>query len=158
MDAKVLDVESVQSMLRFLPTSDELTALNMYEGEEERLAKADRYFRKLGKVAGFESKLRALEFKQGFTAAVNAIHDWTGVIDSCSRELKASTRMGRLIALVLNLGNHLNSAGRRRRSTLAPQGASTRLNSALFRASLHKCLTVYTTFVEFLHHVCRHHG
>jgi hypothetical protein len=41
-------------------------------------------------------KLRALEFKQGFTAAVNAVHDWTNSIGSCSRELKASTRMGRV--------------------------------------------------------------
>ena len=110
MDTTALDGEAVESMIRFLPTSEELALLNMFEGDEERLGKAERYFRKLGRVAGFESKLRALEFKQGFTAAVNAVNEWIGCIGACAAELKGSDRMGRLIALVLTLGNALNSA------------------------------------------------
>lgn len=109
MDATVLDVEAVQNMIRFLPDPDEVALVNAYEGDEERLGKAERYFRKLSKVAGFESKLRALEFKQGFTAAVREVTEWTGAIEKCAVELRVSNRMGRLIALVLNLGNALNS-------------------------------------------------
>ena len=59
---------------------------------------------------GFESKLRALAFKQGFTETVGAVRDWCDTIESCSHELQTSPKMGRVLALVLNLGNALNSA------------------------------------------------
>ena len=59
IDDEVLDAESVQSMIRFLPTADELALVRSYEGDEQRLGKAERYFRRLGTVNGFESKLRA---------------------------------------------------------------------------------------------------
>jgi hypothetical protein len=42
----------------FLITICCIRILNWYCYAEERLGKAERYFRKLGKVAGFESKLR----------------------------------------------------------------------------------------------------
>jgi hypothetical protein len=41
---------------------------------------------------------------------VRAINEWIDTIDSASRELRTSSRMGRLIALVLTLGNALNAA------------------------------------------------
>ena len=110
IDDKVLDADAVQSMIRFLPTSDELELIRAYEGDVERLGKAERYFRKLGAVNGFESKLRALAFKQGFTETVSAVRDWCDTIESCSHELQTSPKMGRVLALVLNLGNALNSA------------------------------------------------
>ena len=110
IDDEVLDAESVQSMIRFLPTADELAVVRSYEGDEQRLGKAERYFRRLGTVNGFESKLRALAFKQGFTETVGAVRDWCDTIESCSHELQTSPKMGRVLALVLNLGNALNSA------------------------------------------------
>ena len=110
IDDEVLDAESVQSMIRFLPTADELALVRSYEGDEQRLGKAERYFRRLGTVNGFESKLRALAFKQGFTETVGAVRDWCDTIESCSHELQTSPKMGRVLALVLNLGNALNSA------------------------------------------------
>jgi len=110
IDDEVLDAESVQSMIRFLPTADELALVRSYEGDEQRLGKAERYFRRLGTVNGFESKLRALAFKQGFTETVGAVRDWCDTIESCSQELQTSPKMGRVLALVLNLGNALNSA------------------------------------------------
>ena len=110
MDAAALDAESVAGMIRFLPTADECVLVNAYEGDERALGKAERYFRALTAVPGFESKLRALEFKQGFASAIGAVRDWTECVDRCATELKQSSRMGRLIALVLNLGNALNAA------------------------------------------------
>ena len=111
IDDQVLDAESVQSMIRFLPTADELALVReVDEGDEQRLGKAERYFRRLGTVNGFESKLRALAFKQGFTETVGAVRDWCDTIESCSHELQTSPKMGRVLALVLNLGNALNSA------------------------------------------------
>ena len=51
IDDKVLDADAVQSMIRFLPTSDELELIRAYEGDVERLGKAERYFRASGRAA-----------------------------------------------------------------------------------------------------------
>ena len=40
IDDKVLDADAVQSMIRFLPTSDELELIRAYEGDVERLGNA----------------------------------------------------------------------------------------------------------------------
>ena len=109
MDETALTPDEALSMLRFLPTSDEAALLRGYEGDPERLGKAERYFTHLIAVAGYESKLRALVFKQGFEASVRDVRAWTSAIARFCGEMKASTRVGRLVALVLNLGNALNN-------------------------------------------------
>ena len=107
-DAK-LDVEHVDMMLRYLPTSDELAALRAFEGDRARLGKADRYFSALASVAGHASKMKALRFKQGFRSATRDARAWVAVVDAFCAELKSSSRLGRLVALVLNLGNALHA-------------------------------------------------
>ena len=107
-DAK-LDVEHVDMMLRYLPTSDELAALRAFEGDRARLGKADRYFSALASVAGHASKMKALRFKQGFRSATRETRAWVAVVDAFCAELKSSSRLGRLVALVLNLGNALHA-------------------------------------------------
>ena len=109
LDDAAMDEESVGYMIKYLPTSDEVESVRLYDGDPDRLGKAERYFRALVAVPGYESKLRALQFKQGFRAAVSQIREWTRVVECASRELRGSARMGRLMALVLNLGNALNA-------------------------------------------------
>lgn len=109
LDDAAMDEESVGYMIKYLPTSDEVESVRLYDGDPDRLGKAERYFRALVAVPGYESKLRALQFKQGFRAAVFQIREWTRVVECASRELRGSARMGRLMALVLNLGNALNA-------------------------------------------------
>ena len=107
-DAK-LDVEHVDMMLRYLPTSDELAALRAFEGDRARLGKAERYFSALASVAGHASKMKALRFKQSFRSATRDARAWVATIDSFCAELRSSSRLGRLVALVLNLGNALHA-------------------------------------------------
>ena len=107
-DAK-LDVEHVDMMLRYLPTSDELALLASFEGDRARLGKAERYFSALASVAGHASKMKALRFKQGFRSATRDVKAWVNTVDAFCAELKNSTRLGRLVALVLNLGNALHA-------------------------------------------------
>ena len=109
LDDAAMDSESVGYMIKYLPTSDEVELVCSYDGDPDRLGKAERYFRALVAVPGYESKLRALQFKQGFRAAVSQVREWTRVVECASRELRGSARMGRLMALVLNLGNALNA-------------------------------------------------
>ena len=80
------------------------SAATVWGGKPDVLGKAERYFRALGRVPRFESKLKALEFKQGFATAVGDVEAWTAAIDAASVELRRSEAMGRLVALVLNLG------------------------------------------------------
>ena len=107
-DAK-LDVEHVDMMLRYLPTSDELALLASFEGDRARLGKAERYFSALASVAGHASKMKALRFKQGFRSATRDARVWVATVDAFCAELKNSSRLGRLVALVLNLGNALHA-------------------------------------------------
>ena len=107
-DAK-LDVDHVDMMLRYLPTSDELAALRAFEGDRARLGVAERYFSALASVPGHASKMKALRFKQSFRSATRDVRASVAAIDAFCAELKSSSRLGRLVALVLNLGNALHA-------------------------------------------------
>ena len=112
LDDSALDAEVVEMMLRYLPNIDELVLLKSFTGDRTRLGKAERYFDALADVPGHGSKMKALRFKQIFKTITKEVKDWTERIELFCDELKSSSRLGRIVALVLNLGNALH-AGRR---------------------------------------------
>jgi hypothetical protein len=80
-------------------------------GDVEVLGKAERYFLSLSGVDRFESKLWALQFKLAFDKNAVDLGAHTACIAFACAEVLASTRLQRLLAVVLAVGNTLN-AGR----------------------------------------------
>ena len=119
LDASYLTTDHIEAMLRYIPTSDEVALLKRYvrgppggpPGDVEVLGKAERYFLSLSAVDRFESKLWALQFKLAFDKNAVDLGAHTACIAFACSEVLASTRLQRLLAVVLAVGNTLN-AGR----------------------------------------------
>jgi hypothetical protein len=119
LDASLLTPDHVDAMLRFIPTGDEVKLLTRYvagppagpPGDVDVLGKAERYFLSLSAVDRFESKLWALQFKLAFDKNAVDLGAHTACITFACGEVLASSRLQRLLAVVLAVGNTLN-AGR----------------------------------------------
>ena len=114
LDASYLTADQVGTMLKFLPTPEEVKLLQRYvagppPGDVQVLGKAERYFLALAAVDRAESKLWALHFKLAFDKNALEVAAHTHTISSACAQLVSSARLQRLLALVLAVGNTLNS-------------------------------------------------
>ena len=114
LDASYLTADQVGAMLKYMPTPEEVKLLQRYvagppPGDVQVLGKAERYFLALAAVDRAESKLWALDFKLVFDKNALEVAAHTHTIACACAQLVSSARLQRLLALVLAVGNTLNS-------------------------------------------------
>ncbi|CAL1358626.1 unnamed protein product [Linum trigynum] len=108
LDDSVLDVDQVDSLVKFCPTKEEMELLKGYKGDNERLGKCEKFFLELMKVPRVESKLRVFSFKLQFSQQVSDLRRNLNVITSATEEIVSSLKLKRIMQSVLSLGNAVN--------------------------------------------------
>lgn len=111
-DDSSLSPSVMESLLRFLPSGEDMASLRLLKDEHDELCTAEQFAFMLANIPRIEPRLQAMVFKKKFFEEAKEIKpDLTYVIAACE-ELKTSEKFGKCLELILLIGNYMNSGSR----------------------------------------------
>lgn len=111
MDEKALPVEKVTTLLKCIPTPEEIEMVQGYDGPPEQLGNPERFFLAMAQIPRLQRRLELFLFKQTFAAQ---LEEARGKVQLCLRTLttlRESKALRKTLEYVLALGNYLNGGG-----------------------------------------------
>ncbi|XP_029103749.1 formin-like protein 3 isoform X1 [Scleropages formosus] len=114
-DLKALPVDFVECLMRFLPTEAESKLLRQYERERrplEQLAEEDRFMLHFNKIERLTQRMTIMAFVGNFADNVSMLMPQLNAIIAASVSVKASSKLKRMLEIILALGNYMNSSKR----------------------------------------------
>ncbi|KAK4311569.1 hypothetical protein Pmani_016931 [Petrolisthes manimaculis] len=115
LDLKTLGLDNVELLQRMVPTDAEIKAYREYERERKpipQLTEEDQYMLNLSKVDRLSTKLQIMSFIANFFDNVHIITPQVHSIITASRSVKNSTKLRKLLEVILAFGNYMNSSKR----------------------------------------------
>ncbi|KAI6237903.1 hypothetical protein M3Y95_00313600 [Aphelenchoides besseyi] len=112
MDEKgKLPKDMLDQMLKFIPTKDELSALDSTLAKHKSpsvLPLADRFLYEVGQTPRYEQRLKCLNIIRSFQERIDGLKPFFASVIKASSALSGSGRLKQLLALLLAVGNFLN--------------------------------------------------
>jgi len=150
---KVMNIEQVQGILEYIPTKDEKHALRKYMTLSDKdsadafddLCECEKFMVAMMTVKHSKEKVRALLFKLQFRQCVNDLESDVSLVEKACDELKESVRLRKILGIVLNIGNRLNTAGPTKKGKA---GAFT--IDSLLKLNQAKAFDKKTTFLHYI--------
>lgn len=150
---KVMNIEQVQGILEYIPTKDEKHALRKYMTTSNKdsadafdeLCECEKFMVAMMTVKHSKEKVRALLFKLQFRQCVSDLDADVSMVEKACDELKNSSRLRKLLGIVLNIGNRLNTAGPTKKGKA---GAFT--IDSLLKLNQAKAFDKKTTFLQYI--------
>jgi hypothetical protein len=110
----------LKALKEFLPSQDEKTGLQSYmdrssSTEEmkksafESLCECEKYMLAMLRIEGAVDKFDCLIFESQFAARVRDIAESVDLLTKASEEVRTSSKLPKLLAMVLTLGNYINT-------------------------------------------------
>ena len=161
INEKAMTVEQVQGILEYIPTKEEKSALRKYMTTSEKdsadafddLCECEKFMVAMMTVKHSKEKVRALLFKLQFRQCVADMEKDVFMVDKACNELRNSIRLRKLLGIVLNIGNRLNTAGPTRKGKA---GAFT--IESLLKLNQAKAFDKKTTFLQYIIMVVKRHN
>ncbi|KAJ6646553.1 Disheveled-associated activator of morphogenesis 1-A [Pseudolycoriella hygida] len=100
--------DMVEQLLKFTPSAEEKLLLEEHSRHTDSLVRADRFLYEISQIPDYEQRLKSLLFKKQFTATVNDLLSRITSVTEASQEIKKSTKLNKLLAIILDLGNYMN--------------------------------------------------
>nr|BAE06826.1 formin like protein [Tetrahymena thermophila] len=101
----------ITSLLASLPNEQEMIMVQSYDGKIENLGDAEKYFKALEKVNGYEERLQALKFKNLYPETKEFLTSKTTLIAQFLDSLLNDQRITIILENALALGNYMNGTG-----------------------------------------------
>lgn len=114
-DLKVLPIDFVECLTRFLPTEAEGKLLRQYERERrplEDLADEDRFMLHFSKIERLTQRMSIITFIGNFNDNVQLLTPQLNAIIAASASVKSSQKLKKMLEIILALGNYMNSSKR----------------------------------------------
>jgi hypothetical protein len=111
IDEKILTPDNATALLDYIPTKEEAKALTEYQGPKEKLTSAEKYFLELLKIPFIEERLRCIHFKVTFEEEVQSLQPNIQAVLLACQQVRTSSRLRRLMEIILALGNYMNGGG-----------------------------------------------
>lgn len=161
INEKAMTVEQVQGILEYIPTKEEKSALRKYMTTSEKdsadafddLCECEKFMVAMMTVKHSKEKVRALLFKLQFRQCVADMEKDVFMVEKACDELRNSIRLRKLLGIVLNIGNRLNTAGSTRKGNA---GAFT--IESLLKLNQAKAFDKKTTFLQYIIMVVKRHN
>ncbi|CAI9284847.1 unnamed protein product [Lactuca saligna] len=109
LDSSDVNVDQVYDLNEFCPTNEEMEMLSNYAGDKEILGECEQFFLECAKIPRMNSKLQVFAFAITFSRRVNNFRDTLNIIKDVNKEIKESTKLAKIMQIILMLGNKLNA-------------------------------------------------
>ena len=153
IDGEHMSSEQMQNIIEYLPTAEERKLLEEYmlsggtDAAEkfDGLCECEKFMVAMMTVKHAKRKVRALLFKLQFSSCIESLEQDAAMVESACDDLINSVRLRKLLGIVLNIGNRLNTAG----STSKSKAGAFTLES-LLKLSQAKAFDRKTTFLHYI--------
>lgn len=135
--------------MNFLPTKDERVALRsymMHSGSSINvLCECEKFMIAMAGVEHAKRKLSAIRFMQSFGACLEDLQRDARMVQKACDEITGSSRLRKVLGIILSLGNRLNQAG-----TNSKEPVKAIALDALLKLNQAKAFDRRTTFLHFV--------
>ncbi|XP_072549489.1 formin-like protein 1 [Salminus brasiliensis] len=114
-DQQALSLDFLELLERFIPSDYEMKLLQNYEKEGrplEELSDEDRFMMRFGKIKRLAQRISTLTFMGNFSDTVKRLQPQLDSIIAASMSLKSSTKLKKILEVILAFGNYMNSSKR----------------------------------------------
>uniref|UniRef100_A0A669BIL7 Formin like 1 n=1 Tax=Oreochromis niloticus TaxID=8128 RepID=A0A669BIL7_ORENI len=112
---KALSLDFLELLERFIPTEYEMKLIHNYECEGrplDELSEEDRFMVRFSKIPRLSQRISALTFMGNFPESVQLIQPQLNAIIAASMSIKSSTKLKKILEIILAFGNYMNSSKR----------------------------------------------
>lgn len=114
-DNSILNSDYIEALTKFLPQHHEMKQLHNMKNEGIKLADVEQFVATLGDIERLVPRLQCINFKTGFTDMIKDLIPNIKIGIAACEEIVSSNKFGRILTLILTIGNcmtsGLNSAG-----------------------------------------------
>ncbi|KAK3553208.1 hypothetical protein QTP86_031815 [Hemibagrus guttatus] len=114
-DQQALSLDFLELLERFIPSDYEMKLLQNYvkEGRSlDDLSEEDRFIMSFGKIPRLAQRISTLTFMGNFPETVKRLQPQLNSIIAASMTLKSSTKLKKILEIILAFGNYMNSSKR----------------------------------------------
>uniref|UniRef100_A0A8C4EUY4 Diaphanous-related formin 3 n=1 Tax=Dicentrarchus labrax TaxID=13489 RepID=A0A8C4EUY4_DICLA len=147
VDEEQLTEPMIQNLVKHLPEQEQLNALAKYKNEYANLSEPEQFGVVMSSVKRLRPRLSHILFRLQFEEQINNLRPDILAVNAACDEVRKSRSFGRLLELVLLLGNYMN-AGSRNAQTYGFD------LSSLCKVRDTKSADQKTTLLHFLAQVC----
>ncbi|XP_051569948.1 formin-like protein 1 [Myxocyprinus asiaticus] len=112
-DQQSLSLDFLELLERFIPSEYEMKLLQNYEKEGrslEDLSEEDRFMSRFGKIPRLAQRINTLTFMGNFPETVKRLQPQLDAIIAASMSLKSSSKLKKMLEIILAFGNYMNSS------------------------------------------------
>nr|XP_019935293.1 PREDICTED: protein diaphanous homolog 3 [Paralichthys olivaceus] len=147
VDEEQLTEPMIQNLVKHLPEQEQLNALAKYKNEYANLSEPEQFGVVMSSVKRLRPRLSHILFRLQFEEQVNNLRPDILAVNAACDEVRKSGSFGRLLELVLLLGNYMNAGSRNAQSYGFDLSSLCKLKDT-------KSADQKTTLLHFLAHVC----
>ncbi|CAN9505508.1 unnamed protein product [Ophioblennius macclurei] len=114
-DKQSLSTDLLELLEPFIPSDFEMKLLNNYEKDGrplEELADEDQFMLRFGKIPRLTQRINTLTFMGNFPESVKRVQPQLNSIIAASMSIKSSSKLKKILEIVLAFGNYMNSSKR----------------------------------------------
>uniref|UniRef100_A0A671XY16 Diaphanous-related formin 3 n=1 Tax=Sparus aurata TaxID=8175 RepID=A0A671XY16_SPAAU len=147
VDEEQLTEPMIQNLVKHLPEQEQLNALAKYKNEYTSLSEPEQFGVVMSSVKRLRPRLSHILFRLQFEEQVNNLRPDILAVNAACDEVRKSRSFGRLLELVLLLGNYMNAGSRNAQSYGFDLSSLCKLKDT-------KSADQKTTLLHFLAQVC----
>ncbi|XP_008273742.1 protein diaphanous homolog 3 [Stegastes partitus] len=147
VDEEQLTEPMIQNLVKHLPEQEQLNALAKYKNEYSNLSEPEQFGVVMSSVKRLRPRLSHILFRLQFEEQVNNLRPDILAVNAACDEVRKSRSFGRLLELVLLLGNYMNAGSRNAQSFGFDLSSLCKLKDT-------KSADQKTTLLHFLAQVC----
>ncbi|XP_076586660.1 protein diaphanous homolog 3-like [Chaetodon auriga] len=147
VDEEQLTEPMIQNLVKHLPEQEQLNALAKYKNEYPNLSEPEQFGVVMSSVKRLRPRLNHILFRLQFEEQVNNLRPDILAVNAACDEVRKSRSFGRLLELVLLLGNYMNAGSRNAQSYGFDLSSLCKLKDT-------KSADQKTTLLHFLAQIC----
>ncbi|XP_061087308.1 formin-like protein 1 isoform X2 [Conger conger] len=112
---EVLSLDFLELLERFIPSEYELKLIQNYERDGrplDELSEEDRFMMRFGKIPRLTQRISTLTFMGNFPDSVQLLQPQLNSIIAASMSIKSSSKLKKILEIILAFGNYMNSSKR----------------------------------------------
>lgn len=114
-DQQSLSIDLLELLEHFIPSDFEMKLLNNYEKDGrplEELTDEDQFILRFGKIPRLAQRINTLTFMGNFPESAKRLQPQLNSIIAASMSIKSSSKLKKILEIVLAFGNYMNSSKR----------------------------------------------